>query len=335
MPYRATFDCLWCGRPWRASGEGDLTGWAGLCPDCLERAQDNSFLRFRLRAALRDRSAAAALGPVAPGPASAPTTLASTVPALTTTAASTTPATTTATLAQAGLPSGRSELDAEMAAYYAAHTPQYDDWYLRQGRYARGAALDLPWQAELDEVTLWLDRQPLAGVIVELAAGTGWWSPLLAGKGELSLYDINPEPLDRARDRLLAHRLRAHIHVRDAWDEPDRQVDAVFCGAWLRHVSEERLGAFLALVMRWLRPGGRFVFVDAKADPQAGAADHDPVARDGVAIRTVADGRTFRVIQVDRTPGELRDALERAGFTTVEVIATPRFFVMGSGVRPD
>jgi SAM-dependent methyltransferase len=344
MPYRATFDCLWCGRSWRATGEGDLTGWAGLCADCLERAQDNSFLRYRLRAALRDRSGAAAPGAVGPAAAAATTTPTTTTAAPTRAAPTTARTTTrapaaeaapTAPPAQAEVPSGRSELDAEMAAYYAAHTPQYDDWYLRQGRYARGAALDLPWQAELDQVTLWLDRQPLAGTIVELAAGTGWWSPLLAGKGELSLYDINPEPLDRARDRLLAHRLRAHIHVRDAWDEPDRQVDAVFCGAWLRHVSEERLGAFLALVMRWLRPGGRFVFIDAKADPEAGAAHHDPVARDGVAIRTIADGRTFRVIQVDRTPEELRDALERAGFTTVEVSGTPRFFVMGSGVRPD
>ena len=63
------------------------------------------------------------------------------------------------------------------------------------------------------------------GEIVELAAGTGWWSPLLASKGELSLYDAAPAPLDRARERLVAHRLRAHLHVRDAWAEPDRPVD--------------------------------------------------------------------------------------------------------------
>ena len=57
MPFRATFDCLWCGRPSAAASEADLTGWASLCVDCLERAQDNQFLRYRLRTALRERSA--------------------------------------------------------------------------------------------------------------------------------------------------------------------------------------------------------------------------------------------------------------------------------------
>lgn len=58
MPFRATFDCLWCGRRHRVGSKGDLEGWAGLCPDCLGRAQDNGFLRARLRAALAERSAA-------------------------------------------------------------------------------------------------------------------------------------------------------------------------------------------------------------------------------------------------------------------------------------
>ena len=80
-----------------------------------------------------------------------------------------------------------------------------------------------------------------AGEIVELAAGTGWWSPLLASKGSLSCYDASAAPLDRARERLLAHGLRAHLHVRDAWAEPDRPVDAVFCGFWLSHVPSDRL----------------------------------------------------------------------------------------------
>ncbi len=129
------------------------------------------------------------------------------------------------------------DLEREMRDYYAACAPEYDDWYLRRGRYSRGPARDLAWHAELDQATGWLDRLPVSGEIVELAAGTGWWSPLLAQKGELSLYDINPAPLERARERLMAHQLRAHLHVRDAWAEPDRQVDAVFCGFWLSHIT--------------------------------------------------------------------------------------------------
>ena len=44
---RATFDCLWCGRSWTTRSPDDLEGWAQLCPDCLGKAGDNPFLKFR------------------------------------------------------------------------------------------------------------------------------------------------------------------------------------------------------------------------------------------------------------------------------------------------
>jgi ubiquinone/menaquinone biosynthesis C-methylase UbiE len=317
MTFRSRFDCLWCGRPWSAASEADLTGWAGLCADCLERAADNQFLRFRLRTALRDRSA---------GGRGLPTTASPTA---------TSSATMTASPPQPSSSPALPDLDREMREYYAARTPEYDDWYLRRGRYSRGPARDIAWQMELDQVTGWLDRQPLSGEIVELAAGTGWWSPLLAQKGELSLYDVNPGPLERARERLVAHGLRAHLHVRDAWVEPDRQVEAVFCGFWLSHVREDRLDDFLALVRRWLRPGGVFAWIDSLPDPESGAVDHAPVGQDGVAIRRLADGREFRVVKVFRDGAALRDALQRAGFEDVRLDATTRFFQMGVAVRAD
>ena len=66
-------------------------------------------------------------------------------------------------------------------------------------------------------VTRWLDGLPLAGRIVEPAAGVGFFSPLLAERGELFAFDADGAALDRARDRLLAHHLRAHLHVADPW----------------------------------------------------------------------------------------------------------------------
>ncbi|MFL5681991.1 MAG: class I SAM-dependent methyltransferase [Chloroflexota bacterium] len=295
MPFRATFDCLWCGTAHVCRGPDDLEGWAQLCPDCVGKAGDNGFLRFRLHQALTERGAA------------------TTAPAAT--------ATTNAT--------ATTSTDAEMLAYYEARAPEYDDWYLRRGRYERGPVHDAAWNAELDMAGRWLDALPITGQIVELAAGTGWWSPLLAAKGELSMYDGNPGPLDRARERLVAHRLRAHLHVRDAWAEPDRQVDAVFTGFWLSHVPRDRFDAFLALVRRWLKPGGLFAFIDSLPDPQSSAADH-PTPADDLSVRRLADGREFTVVKVYYTPPELEDALHRAGFRDVEVTTTGRFFVTGA-----
>jgi demethylmenaquinone methyltransferase/2-methoxy-6-polyprenyl-1,4-benzoquinol methylase len=292
VPFRATFDCLWCGAAHACRGPDDLEGWAHLCPDCVGKAGDNEFLRFRLHAALTERGAA---GPVAP-PVEAPA----------------------------------EDMDRVMVEYYEARAPEYDDWYLRRGRYARGAIHDAAWHAELDAAGRWLDALPFSGEIVELAAGTGWWSPLLASKGELSMYDGAAAPLERARDRLVAHRLRAHLHVRDAWAPPDRAVDGLFAGFWLSHVPRERLASFLDVVRAWLKPGGTFAFIDSLPDPASGAVDRPPPADDR-SLRRLDDGREFNIVKVYYAPDEFRAALGAAGFDPVEVTTTGRFFVLGRG----
>jgi demethylmenaquinone methyltransferase/2-methoxy-6-polyprenyl-1,4-benzoquinol methylase len=296
----ATFDCLWCGTKWTTRSPDDLEGWARLCPDCLGRAGDNPFLRFRLRDALTARAAAG-------GGESEVAALSEPPPPAMPAAA---------------------DRDAEMIAYYDARAGEYDDWYLRRGRYARGPIHDAAWDAELDGAGTWLDGLPIQGEIVELAGGTGWWSPLLASKGELSIYDAAAAPLERARERLVAHRLRAHLHVRDAWTEPDRRVDALFFGFWLSHVPRDRTDAFLALAHRWLKPNGIVAFIDSLPDPQSGAADNDPPDGD-LAVRRLADGREFTVVKVFREPAELENALGAAGFRGARVTTTGRFFVLG------
>ena len=55
MPFRAAFDCLWCGTHHGTRAPTDLEGWAQLCPACVGRASENEFLRFRLRAGLEER----------------------------------------------------------------------------------------------------------------------------------------------------------------------------------------------------------------------------------------------------------------------------------------
>jgi SAM-dependent methyltransferase len=245
MPFRPTFDCLWCGRTWETRGSTDLEGWAALCPDCIGRAQDNAFLRFRLRQALTERASAGSAVPMHP-------------------------------------------------------TPPGDDWYLRRGAFARGPVLDASWHMELDQATQWVDTLPLQTEIVELAAGTGWWSPLLAQKGQLTAYERDPASLDLARQRLVAHGLRAHLHERDVWQEPDREVDALFCGCWLDQVAQARFDDVLGLIHRWLKPGGLLAFVDA--------------------------GR-------NRTLDELRSSLESAGFVDVELSETATSFTMGVARR--
>jgi len=133
---------------------------------------------------------------------------------------------------------------------------------------------------------------------------------------------------ERARERLVAHQLRAHLHVRDAWAEPDRPVDAVFTGFWLSHVPRERLDDFLGIVRRWLGPGGTYAFIDSLRDPQSSAVDH-PAPADDTSVRRLADGRSFTIVKVYWEPAELEAALGRAGFADAHVTTTGRFFLTG------
>jgi demethylmenaquinone methyltransferase/2-methoxy-6-polyprenyl-1,4-benzoquinol methylase len=293
MPFRATFECLWCGAAHTTRTAGDIEGWAQLCPACVGRAGENGFLRYRLRAALEERGRAR----VGEGPVGA-------------------------------------AADAGLIDYYEARAAEYDDWYLRRGRYAHGPIDDVAWAADLDAATLWLDRLPWHGRIVELAAGTGWWSPLLAARGELTLSDAADAPLDRARDRLLAHGLRAHIHRRDAWADPDGTADGLFTGFWLSHVERPALGAFLALVRRWLAQGGLYAFIDSRPDPASGVVDGLAGPAPDRSRRRLADGRTYEIPKIHYTPDELHDALVAAGFADIAVTTTSRFFVLGQGLAP-
>ena len=313
---QTSFACLWCGRSWTVRTPDDLEGFAQLCPDCLGKAGDNPFLRFRLRAALEARAASRT---AVPGDPTAPS----------------------ASILGFGSPlpepadSGELSARDELVAYYEARAGEYDDWYLRRGRYARGPIHDAAWNAELDATGRWLDGLAFPpGRIVELAAGTGWWSPLLADTGELWSSDAAEAPLDRARERLLAHGLRAHLHIRDAWAEPEGDpAAALFAGFWLSHVRRDRTAAFLELARRWLAPGGRLALIDSLPDPQSGAADH-PAPRGDRAQRRLDDGRVFTIDKVYRSPAEIADALGAAGFADVDVRSTGRFFVLGTAVRP-
>ncbi len=319
MPFRADFDCLWCGRPHTCRGPDDLEGWAQLCPDCLGKAGDNGFLRARLRTAIEERGASVG-GAAADGAAVDPAATATPAP---------TDAPAAGPAAAAGHPTATLDPEAALLPYYSARAAEYDDWYLRRGRYARGPIHDAAWNAELDTAGHWLDGLPIRGEIVDLAAGTGWWSTLLASKGELSLYDGNEAPLERARERLIAHGMRAHLHVRDAWAPPDREVDAVFTGFWLSHVPRERLAEFLGVVRRWLRPGGRYAFIDSRPDPQSSANDH-PMPTDDLSVRRLDDGREFTIVKVYYEPAELEAALRDAGFEGIEITTTGRFFLLGT-----
>ncbi len=286
MPFRARFDCLWCGVAWETRSPADLEGWAQLCPACLGRAGDNPFLRGRLRTALSARGALASDpgANTAAGPPGA---------------------------APVGVRPPRAGIPPRPATAPPRAFP--DDWFLRRGDHEQGPIHDTAWHAELDIVTRWLDEAPLSGRILEPAAGVGFFSPLLAGKGELHASDPDGDALDHARERLLAHGLLAHLHVADPWTAatPDpRPADAEVVTFLLGRVRGAGLNAAAEILRARLRPAGRLAVIDLRPDPFGGPPG----------------GVTWTWHE----PELLEAALVRAGFVGVDLSTTGRFFVLAA-----
>jgi hypothetical protein len=184
-----------------------------------------------------------------------------------------------------------------------------DDWFLRRGPFERGAIHDAAWHAELDVVTRWLDGLPLSGVIDEPAAGTGFFSPLLADKGELHASDEDGNALDLARDRLLAHRLMAHLHVADPWAlRGPGAADAVVASFLVGRVRGAGLDGAAASLHARLRPGGILALVELRPDGAGGPPPGIPW--------------TFH------EPATIEAAFARSGCDVIEVTPTGRFFLL-------
>lgn len=221
----------------------------------------------------------------------------------------------------------------EQLAYYRARAAEYDQWWLRQGRYDRGAALNAQWFGEAAQVSAELEAFRPAGRILELACGTGKWSEqLLPYASELTLVDGSSEMLAIATARLGAAPVRTLVADLFTW-EPAEQADVVFFGFWLSHVPPDRFDGFWALVDRCLAPGGRVFFVDSRYTPASTAVDHIlPEPHAGIVQRRLNDGREFQVVKIFYDPADLAGRLFRLGWQ-IDVRQTERYFLYGSGCR--
>ena len=106
------------------------------------------------------------------------------------------------------------------------------------------------------------------------------------------------------------------------------RFDLVFFSFWLSHVPEERFDEFWSLVRAALVPGGRVFLVDS------GAGDTAHTGTDqagGEETRSLADGRTFRIVKRRRQPRELAERVRPLGFELDLRDSANGHFVYGGG----
>jgi demethylmenaquinone methyltransferase/2-methoxy-6-polyprenyl-1,4-benzoquinol methylase len=225
----------------------------------------------------------------------------------------------------------------EQVAYYRARANEYDQWFLRQGRYDHGPEQNARWFAEVGQVEQALEHFAPTGRVLEIACGTGLWTQrLLPYADSISALDASPEVIAHNRQRLSNAPQKTPVRYVEAdvfsW-EPDGPYDTVFFGFWLSHVPPERFEPSWSLVQAALAPGGRVFFVDSLYSPQGTAIDQRlEGARATTLTRRLNDGREFRIVKVYYQPAQLQARLERLGWDVV-VSATPTFFLYGAGSK--
>lgn len=223
----------------------------------------------------------------------------------------------------------RAVLD-EQQQYYNDRAPEYDDWWYRRNMFDEGAEANARWHAEAGIIDVALDAADLAEDVLELAAGTGIWSAKLLKKARtLTIVDGSAHMLSR---NAVAGNPRVTAVQADLFTwRAGRTFDSVFFGFWISHVPRALLPTFMGSLAGYLRPGGKFFFVDNCRQPEA-STPH-VVGREGEFMtRRLANGQTSTIIKNYYSAGEIAAACAECGLA-VQVLQTPSLFQYGVGQR--
>jgi demethylmenaquinone methyltransferase/2-methoxy-6-polyprenyl-1,4-benzoquinol methylase len=234
----------------------------------------------------------------------------------------------------------------EQIAYYRARAPEYDDWWLRTGRYDSGDEFGRRWEAGKQALHQALSQFDPHGEVLELAAGTGNLTTQLSVVADhVTAVDASEEALAIGRRKLGGSTNVTFVHA-DLFDwHPSRQFDAVVFGFWLSHVPPGRVRQFWQLVDAALAPDGRVFFTDNAVPVEpAAAAGRKPTIGDasppwsqtwverGVSARDLSDGRRYRIVKRSWNPAQLEAELAALGWHA-SVTATAGLFIHGTAVR--
>lgn len=209
------------------------------------------------------------------------------------------------------------ELIDEQIAYYRARAGEYD---------ATSPSPEAdPFAPSANRVRDALRAFAPRGRVIELAAGTGQWTGLLAdGADEVLVTDSSPEMLELNREKT-GPRDNVTYAVADALAlEPTHDRDVAFFGFFLSHVPPSRFDAFWAVLDGVLAPGGRVFFVDEGRHFMWREDWIDEEA--GIVRRPLNDGSSFRAVKVLWTPDDLAARLRSLGWEASVTEETPFYW---------
>jgi SAM-dependent methyltransferase len=182
-----------------------------------------------------------------------------------------------------------SESACSLGDYYRERAAEYDAVYAKPER-----------QPDLARL-----RQLLPGLVagqrvLEIAAGTGYWTQHLATTAKsVTATDLNAETLAIAAQREYGP-ADVSLRVADAFrlDAVPGEFDTVFCGFWWSHVLRADVPRFLAGIRGRIGAGAQLILLDNR---YVEGSNH-PVTRttpdgDTYQQRKLADGSEYEVLK--------------------------------------
>ena len=187
-----------------------------------------------------------------------------------------------------------------MEAYYSARAPEYDKLY------------ELPaWQSELAGLRAWVAVNMRGRVVLEVAAGTGYWTEAAASTAKaIVATDSSPAMLAMAVNR----RLGPHVTLfpADAYALPEatEDFDAGMAHLWWSHVVTQKQDRFLRHFASRLKPRAILLMIDQTA-PKGFA--HPILRRDRCGnryeLRVLENGTRHQVVKNYPSDAELRASI--------------------------
>jgi ubiquinone/menaquinone biosynthesis C-methylase UbiE len=213
-------------------------------------------------------------------------------------------------------------MSVRMEVYYRDRALEYDKFYEIPER-----------QHDLACLKSWLLDHVRERTILEVAAGTGYWTQAAAAVAKaITATDYNPETLTIAAKRALG----SHVILRmaDAYALPDfsSTFDAGMAHMWWSHVAKQRRQEFLFHFASRLQPGAMILMID-----QIPGQGRDPVSRQDewgnlFTLRTLQNGATYEIIKNYPSREELQDDFAQL-CEDVKVMLLPYFWAISARLR--
>jgi demethylmenaquinone methyltransferase/2-methoxy-6-polyprenyl-1,4-benzoquinol methylase len=192
-----------------------------------------------------------------------------------------------------------------METYYARRAAEYEKIYDKPER-----------QADLARLRAELPPLFKGERVVEIACGTGYWTPLIAAQAESVLgVDAVEDVLAIARNKdYPGSNVRfeqADAYALPAWPE---KFSACCAGFWWSHVPLARLDSFLKGLESRLEPGARVVFFDnLYVEGSSTPISRRDAEGNAYQQRRLADGSSHEVLKNFPTAKEMQARLAPYG----------------------